>query len=253
VKDLPPLSRWLVRALVDGRLPRWLARRVFGRVTDERAWAVAYHELRTAERGLNGGVALSAHQVAAIRARVLGGDAAAAAPSRAPAFLPAALALASLAVFMMVRGPAAVGADGNDLVARGAAPVLGVHVVCIGTDRTRPYSEANLGDAKPMQCLAEGALAFSVTNTSSSDRWLAIAVDGAGAPVAIPFEQQEPIVVKAGVAGQWVLRTLPLAGLAGRALVVRAALASSVVQHAGVAAAVPPDAPALEVFVAGAP
>lgn len=175
-------KRALTHALVDGRLPRWLAPQVHRRVLADGAWRAEYEALRQAERVAANAPPVTKAQVDLLEALVLQ-EVATSSPTAESAGrrLLAWTAVATAACVLVAVGFSALLPPREADVAwraRGAgdeAPALGLKLRCVAKDRTRVLDDAEAGARQledRLSCPHGGLLSFSVTNLDDAPRYL---------------------------------------------------------------------------------
>ncbi len=213
------LKSFLLERYAAGRLPAAVAARVARRVFTDESWARAYHELRVAERAVDGAAALSTAQMDRLTAGVLGASTPAP-PARSPwraGLFTLAGAAACAAVLLVVVRP---GHDDTGFHARGGdGPKAGVHVRCVDASRQNMLGEADVAPGARLSCPRAGLLAFSATNTGAAAAYVqGVAVTDAADDAALftlPFAGEPAFAVPAGSIDLPLPRGFPLAGVSG--------------------------------------
>lgn len=169
----------LARALVDGRLPRWLVPSLHRRILEQRAWRAEYEALRHAERLAAGAPAVTQSQVDLLETLVLH-EVQGVSETRGPvyAWVAAAAAMCVLVGILfqaLPSGPETTDPAWRVRRADGDAPRLGLKLRCVAPDRSRVLAAAEAGARQledRLSCPHGGLLSFSVTNLDEAPRYL---------------------------------------------------------------------------------
>ncbi len=218
-----PLSQWLLLQLAENTLPHVVAAPLHRRARRDATWGSWYHLLRQTERGVGATDTpppLSSNQKDLLRRLILDDPALNESTSTASSTIGAgALAAAAAGALVLIANPAPPSVPDapivqREFVARGQGDQLRLRVRCVVDGGVSADVEARV-DAARLDCVAGGLLAIAVTNTSDTDRRVAVEVVDVDGIAASPLGD---VLVPAGAVNVLVPTGLRLDGAGQRTL-----------------------------------